>query len=355
MVNGRELTTRNIVIATGARPFVPPIPGLDQVDYLTSDTLWDLRRQPRRLAVLGGGPIGCEITQAFARLGSEVTQVEMAPRIMIREDSDVSAMIQARFESEGVRVLTSHRAKAVAVDGDRKILVCEHDGQDVTIEFDDILVAVGRSANARGFGLEKLGVEIAPQGTLVTNDLLQTNFPNIFCAGDVAGPYQFTHTAAHQAWFAAVNALFGRFKTFSVDYRVIPWATYTDPEVARVGLNVQEAVEQGVAHEVTEYGIDDLDRAIADGEDHGLVRVLTRPGSDKILGATIVGSHASDLIVEYITAMKYNLGLNKILGTIHIYPSLAEANKYAAGQWKKAHAPEKLLEWIGRYHRWVRG
>ncbi|MFP4423323.1 MAG: dihydrolipoyl dehydrogenase [Desulfococcaceae bacterium] len=354
-VNGRTLTTRNIVVATGARPFVPPIKGIDQVQYLTSDNLWDIRHLPGRLVVLGGGPIGSEMTQAFARFGSKVTQVEMGPRIMSREDEEISEMVRKRFEEEGVSVLTSHKAKEVRVEGDRKVLVCEHDGKDVEVEFDDILVAVGRAPNAKGFGLEELGVEIGPRGNIVVNDLLQTNIPTIFAAGDVAGPYQFTHTAAHQAWFASVNALFGDFKSFNVDYSVIPWATYTDPEVARVGLNEMEAKEQDVEYEVTTYGIDDLDRAIAESEDHGVVKVLTRPGSDKILGVTIVGSHAGDIIHEYIGAMKHNIGLNKILGTIHIYPTLAEANKYAAGEWKRAHAPEKALEYIERFHSWRRG
>ncbi len=354
-VNGRRLTTRNIVVATGARPFVPPIPGLDRVAYLTSDNVWEMRKLPSRLVVLGGGPIGCELTQTFSRLGSRVSQVEMMPRIMLREDEDVSDTIHKKFEDEGVRVLTGHKAKGIRVDGENKILVCENASGEIEIGFDEILVAVGRAANAKGFGLEELGVTLRPNGTIETDGLLQTNFPNIYCSGDVAGPYQFTHTAAHQSWYASVNALFGKFKRFSVDYRVIPWATFTDPEVARVGLNIQEAKEKNIPYEFTDYGIDDLDRAIADSEDHGFVRVLTKPGTDKILGVTIVGAHAGDLIAEYVLAMKNNLGLNKILGTIHIYPTLAEANKYAAGAWKKAHAPEKLLNWIGRYHAWMRG
>lgn len=353
-VNGRELTTRTIVVATGARPFIPPITGLDKVEYLTSDNVWSLNYLPPRLVILGGGPIGSEMTQAFARLGSRVTQVEMASRIMSREDPDVSKMIQKKFESEGVRVLTNHKANEVRVDGDRKFLLCEHENGIEEIEFDEILVAVGRAANAKGFGLEGLGVGLRPNGTIETNGLLQTNFPNIYCSGDVVGPYQFTHTASHQSWYASVNALFGHFKRFAVDYRVIPWSTFTDPEVARVGLNIQEAEEKGVPYEVTQFGIDDLDRAIADSEDHGFVRVLTEPRKDKILGVTIVGSHAGDLIAEYVLAMKYNLGLNKILGTIHIYPTMAEANKYAAGKWKQAHAPQKILEWVGRYHAWLR-
>jgi pyruvate/2-oxoglutarate dehydrogenase complex dihydrolipoamide dehydrogenase (E3) component len=322
---------------------------------LTSDNVWQLRRRPNRLVVLGGGPIGAELSQTFARLGCQVTQVEMMDRIMIREDEDISQLIKATFEAEGIRVLTGHRAQEVRLDGEQKVLICQNAQGETAIAFDEILVAVGRAANARGFGLEELGVNLRPNGTIEANALLQTNIPNIYCSGDVAGPYQFTHTASHQSWYAAVNALFGKFKAFTADYSVIPWATYTDPEVARVGLNIQEAKEKEIAFEVTQYGIDDLDRAITDSEDHGFVRVLTRPGSDKILGVTIVGAHAGDIIAEYVLAMKHGLGLNKIMGTIHIYPTLAEANKYAAGAWKKAHAPEKLLQWIQRYHGWMRG
>ncbi|MCB1959735.1 MAG: FAD-dependent oxidoreductase [Rhodocyclaceae bacterium] len=342
------LTTRAIVIATGARPFVPPIPGIDEVGYLTSDNLWELREQPRRLLVLGGGPIGSELTQAFARLGSQVTQVEMLPRIMAREDEDVSEAVMARFIAEGIDVRVGTRAKQFVVEDGEKLLIAEQNGQDVRIPFDAVLVAVGRAANLTGFGLEDLGI---PTGkTVETNDCLQTLYPNIYAAGDVAGPFQFTHTAAHQAWYAAVNALFDPFKTFKADYSVIPWATFVEPEVARVGLNEADAKAQGIAYEVTRFGIDDLDRAIADSEAHGFVKVLTVPGKDRILGVTIVGEHAGDLIAEYVLAMKHGIGLNKILGTIHIYPTLAEANKYAAGEWKRAHAPQKLLEWVGRFH-----
>jgi len=354
-VDGRTLTTRNIIVATGARPVVPPIPGLDRIDYLTSDNLWRLRELPSRLVVLGGGPIGCEMTQTFARMGAEVTQVEMAPRLLQREDEDVAAMVGRKFEAEGVRLLLGHKAKTFRVDGGRKTIVCENDSGEVAIEFDAVLIALGRRANTQGFGLEELGVDLRANGTIEANGLLQTNYPNIYCTGDVTGPYQFTHTAAHQSWYAAVNALFGRIKKFRVDYRVIPWSTFIDPEVARVGLNIQEAEERKVPYEVIDFKMEELDRAIADSEDHGLVRVLTRPGSDKILGVTIVGAHAGDLIAEYVLAMKNNLGLNKILGTIHIYPTLAEANKYAAGAWKKAHAPAGLLKWIERYHAWMRG
>ncbi|MCW8905237.1 FAD-dependent oxidoreductase [Sedimenticola sp.] len=354
-VNGQTLTTRNIVVATGARPFVPPIPGLDQVQYLTSDDLWTLRELPKRLLVLGGGPIGCELAQCFARFGSQVTIVEMAPRLMIREDEDVVELVTARFNEEGIKVLVGHTAKSFELVEGENILTAEYQEAPVSIPFDQVLVAVGRMANTTGFGLEDLGVRINDRRTVEANEFLQTNFPNIYVCGDVTGPYQFTHTAAHQAWYAAVNALFGIFRKFKVDYSVIPFATFTDPEVARVGLNELEAKERGVAYEVTTYGLDDLDRAIADGEAQGFVKVLTVPGKDKILGATIVGEHAGDLIAEFVTAMRHGLGLNKILGTIHIYPTWTEANKFAAGNWKRAHAPVRLLRWVERFHAWRRG
>jgi pyruvate/2-oxoglutarate dehydrogenase complex dihydrolipoamide dehydrogenase (E3) component/uncharacterized membrane protein YdjX (TVP38/TMEM64 family) len=349
----QTLTTRSIVIATGAAPFVPPLPGLDAVGCLTSDTLWDLRELPARLVVLGGGPIGCELAQCFARLGSRVTQIEMAPRILLREDAEVSAFAQAALEHDGVVVLTGHKALRCELEGGRRFIVAEAGGSERQIEFDQLLCAVGRVARLKGFGLEELGIPVGR--TVETNEHLETLLPNILAAGDVAGPYQFTHTAAHQAWYAAVNALFGRFRKFKADYRVIPWATFIDPEVARVGLNEQEAKEQGVAYEVTRYGIDDLDRAIADSAAEGWVKVLTVPGKDRILGVTIVGVHAGDLLAEYVLAMKHGLGLEKILGTIHTYPTLAEANKYAAGEWKRAHAPQRLLAWVARYHAWQRG
>jgi pyruvate/2-oxoglutarate dehydrogenase complex dihydrolipoamide dehydrogenase (E3) component len=353
----QRLTARSIVIAAGARPFVPPLPGLDTVGYVTSDTLWDefaqLDEVPKRLVVLGGGPIGSELAQSFARLGSQVTQVEMGARIMVREDEEVSALAKASLEADGVAVLTGHKAlRCEIVDGE-KTLVVEHGGAEKRIAFDQLLCAVGRVARLTGYGLEDLG--IPTNRTVETNEYLQTIYPNIYAAGDVAGPYQFTHVAAHQAWYAAVNALFGDFKKFKADYLVIPWATFIDPEVARVGLNEQEAKEKNIPYEVTKYGIDDLDRAIADSEAHGFVKVLTVPGKDKILGVTIVGTHAGDLLAEYVLAMKHGLGLNKILGTIHTYPTLAEANKYAAGDWKRAHQPHQLLAWVKKFHDWKRG
>jgi pyruvate/2-oxoglutarate dehydrogenase complex dihydrolipoamide dehydrogenase (E3) component/uncharacterized membrane protein YdjX (TVP38/TMEM64 family) len=356
----QTLTTRSIVIAAGTRPFVPPLPGLEDVGYVTSDTLWDtfakLDAVPPRLVVLGGGHIGCELAQAFARLGSAVTQVEMGERIMVREDAEVSALARAALQADGVQVLTGHKALRCELQAGQKVLIAEHADTQVRIEFDQLLCAVGRNARLSGYGLEELG--IPTHKTVTTNDYLQTIYPNIYAAGDVAGPYQFTHVAAHQAWYAAVNALFGSFKLFKADYSVIPWATFIDPEVARVGLNEQEAQAQGVAYEVTRFDIDELDRQICDAgaghPTHGFVKVLTVPGKDRILGVTIVGTHAADLLAEYVLAMRHGLGLNKILGTIHTYPTLSEANKYAAGEWKRAHQPHALLAWVRKFHNWRR-
>ncbi|QUX93997.1 pyridine nucleotide-disulfide oxidoreductase [Marinomonas sp. CT5] len=352
-----RLTARSIVLATGARPFVPDLPGLDEVGYYTSDTMWDafatFDEPPKRLVVLGGGPIGCELAQSFARLGSTVTQVERSARIMGREDEEVSVLAQESLRQDGVNILTSHNALRCEKEGEVKRLIVEHDGQESVVEFDALICAVGREARLEGYGLENLGIET--KGTIVTNDYLETLYPNIFAAGDVAGPYQFTHVAAHQAWYAAVNALFGSFKKFRVDYRVIPWTTFVDPEVARVGLSEQDAKEKGIDYEMVSYDLDDLDRAIADSAAKGFVKVLTVPGKDKILGVTIVGEHAGDLLAEFVLAMKHGLGLNKVLGTIHTYPTWAEANKYAAGEWKRAHAPQRILNWLEKYHTWRRG
>ncbi len=353
-VNGQTLSARSLIIASGARPFIPPIRGIEQINCLTSDNVWYIDELPARLVVLGGGPIGCELAQAFARFGSKVTQVEMLPSLLVREDEDVAAYMTRRFGEEGINVRVNHRASEVRVNGSEKFLVCEHDGNQVEIPFDELLVAVGRQANSTGFGLEDIGVELTGQGTIRVNNCLQSSIDNIYACGDVAGPYQFTHTAAHQAWYAAVNALFGGLKKFRVDYSVIPWATFTDPEIARVGLNEKQARDKNIDHEVTIYGIDDLDRAITESEAHGFIKVVTKKGKDEILGVTIVADHAGEMIAEYIGAMKQGVGLNRILGTIHIYPTMSEANKYVAGAWKKNHAPQLLLKLIGKYHDWMR-
>jgi pyruvate/2-oxoglutarate dehydrogenase complex dihydrolipoamide dehydrogenase (E3) component/uncharacterized membrane protein YdjX (TVP38/TMEM64 family) len=354
--NGEQhsLSAKSVIIATGARPRVPNMPGLDQVDYLTSDSLWELNELPKRFVVLGGGPIGCELSQAFARLGSEVSIVQRAPHLMPREDLEAQELVEQQFTEEGIALHLSSTAKEVIVREGQAYLLVEHGGEVTELPFDKLLLALGREANTSGFGLEKLGIESRKNGTLDCNGFMQTRFPNVYVCGDVTGPFQFTHVAAHQAWFAAVNALFSGFKRFKVDYRVIPWVTFTDPEVARVGLSESEAIAQNVAYEVTRYGIDDLDRAIADGDDHGFVKVLTVAGKDKILGVTIVGKHSAELLAEFVLAMKYGLGMNKLLGTIHTYPTFSEANKYAAGEWKRAHVSPKVMVWLARFHTWRR-
>lgn len=354
-VNGQTLTSRAIVIATGARPTVPKLPGIDSVDYLTSDTVWSLRERPQRLLVLGGGPIGCELGQCFQRLGCQVTLVQRPARLLPREDEDASALVDAALRGDGVDVRVGTEALRVERDGAGGRLWVRDQSGEHAIAFDKLLLALGRTANVSGFGLEELGVRIAERGTIENDAWMRTNFPNLYVCGDVAGPYQFTHVAAHQAWYAAVNALFAPFWTFKADYRVIPWCTFTDPEVARVGLSESEAKAQNVAYELAHYGLDDLDRAIADGHDHGYVKVLTVPGKDTILGANIVGAHAGDLLAEFVLAMRHGLGLRKILGTIHSYPTMMEANKYTAGVWAKAHAPAGALKWIERFHAWRRG
>ncbi|MCX4186520.1 FAD-dependent oxidoreductase [Methylophaga sp. OBS4] len=353
----QTLTTRSIIIATGAQPVVPDLPGINEVGYVTSDTIWEqfakLDAMPQRLVVLGGGPIGCELSQAFARFGSQVTQIERSDRIMRREDPEVSELAKAVLTDNGVNVLTSHEALRFERNGEQKFIVVNNAAGEQRMEFDALLCAVGRESRLQGYGLEQLGID--SNRTIGSNEFLQTRFPNILTAGDVAGPYQFTHIAAHQAWYASVNALFGHLKKFKADYRVVPWTTFIDPEVARVGINEQEAKEQGIDYEVTRYGIDDLDRAIADSAAHGFIKVLTPPGKDTILGVTIVSEHAAELLAEFVLAMKHGLGLNKILGTIHTYPTWSEANKYTAGEWKRAHAPAKVLALLERYFQWQRG
>ncbi len=350
----QTLSAKSVIIATGARPRIPNIPGLDQVDYLTSDSLWELDELPKRFVVLGGGPIGCELSQAFARLGSDVSIVQRPPRLMPREDQEAQALVEQQFANEGIALHLSSTAKEVIVREGQAYLLVEEAGEIVELPFDQLLLALGREANTSGFGLEALGIETRKNGTLDCNGFMQTRFPNVYVCGDVTGPFQFTHVAAHQAWYAAVNALFSGVKRFKVDYRVIPWVTFTDPEVARVGLSESEASAQGIDYEVTRYGIDDLDRAIADGDDHGFVKIITVAGKDKILGVTIVGKHSAELLAEFVLAMKYGIGLNKLLGTIHTYPTFSEANKYAAGEWKRAHVSPKIMQWLARFHTWRR-
>ena len=355
VVNGKTLSSKNIIIATGARPTVPPIPGLEKIDFLTTNNLWDIRELPKRLLILGGGPIGSELAQCFARLGSEVTQVEIMPDILTREDNEISQALHQHFISENIDVRTNTTCKEIVVENGKQFMVCTNEGQTQRIEFDKLLIAVGRTANTKGLGLEDVGVKLDASGNICVDDYLRTTtHKNIYASGDVVGPYQFTHMAAHQSWYCTINALFSPFKKFKVDYSVVPWCTFTDPEIARVGLNEKEAKELGISYETTRYGINDLDRAIIESEDQGIVKVLTKPGKDRVLGVTIMGYHAGDLITEYVSAMKHGIGLNKILSTIHIYPTMSEANKFAAGVWKKDHAPKQLLKWIQKFHAWRR-
>jgi pyruvate/2-oxoglutarate dehydrogenase complex dihydrolipoamide dehydrogenase (E3) component len=352
----QRLSARNIVIAAGARPFVPPLPGIDDSAYVTSDTMWTefakLQEAPKKLVVLGGGPIGCELAQAFARLGSEVSQIELAKRIMTKEDEEVSDFAMQSLQDSGVNVLTEHEALRFEQHDGKRFIIVKHDQKELSIEYDQLICAVGRAARLEGYGLDVLGIESGR--TISTNEFLETKYPNILAAGDIVGPYQFTHVAAHQGWYAAVNSLFGNFKKFKVDYRVIPWVTFIDPEVARVGINEQEAIQQQIEYEVTRYDFEELDRAITESANKGFIKVITSKGKDKILGVTVISEHAGDLIAEFVLAMKHGLGLEKILGTIHSYPTWAEANKSAAGEWKRAHAPEAVLRLLEKYHTFIR-
>nr|WP_227543502.1 FAD-dependent oxidoreductase [Klebsiella pneumoniae] len=355
-VNGRQLSARSLIIATGARPVIPVIPGIEHIAPLTTENIWMLREKPQRLLILGG-PIGCELAQAFQRLGCAVTMVVRGERLLKREDRLAAEVIMDSLRADGVDLRLAHQAQRFVCEGHKQWLECRNkvDGSDVVLPFDRVLLALGRRANVSGFGLETLSLKIRDDGTLETDDFLATRFPHIFAVGDVTGPYQFTHAAAHQAWYAAVNALFGSFKRFPVDYRIMPRTTFTDPEVAHVGLNEQEAQQAGVAYETTCFNLAELDRAITEDAAHGYIQVLTAPGKDRILGATIVGEQAGELITEYVSAMKQGYGLNKILGTIHVYPTLSEANKYVAGEWKRNHAPQRVLSWLARFHQWSLG
>lgn len=354
-VNDRIFTTQNITIASGARPIIPQILGIEKVNVLTSETVWELDKLPQKLLIIGAGPIGCELAQCFSRLGSIVTVVDNASRILAKEDLEVSSLINTVLSNDGVRFnLESKTVEFFVKDGAQFLNIETPLGAEI-IQFDYVLMAIGRRANVSGFGLEELGIAIRKNGTIETNEYLETKYPNIFACGDVTGPYQLTHTSAHQAWYCAINGLFGKFKKFKVDYKIIPWCTFTDPEVATVGMNEQNLLENEIDYEVTHYDLNDLDRSIADDEKIGFVKVLTLKGSDQILGTTIVGTQASTMILEFISAMKFKKGLNDILNTIHIYPTAGEANKYAAGLWKKNHKPVGLLNILKKYFSWSRG
>ncbi|WGO98908.1 FAD-dependent oxidoreductase [Saccharophagus degradans] len=353
-VNGKVLAAKNIIVATGAAPSVPPIEGLDTINYLTTDTVWNLTQLPNRLVIAGGGPIGCEMAQAFARLGSQVMVVQRGDQLLPKEDADVAEFALNTLRNEGVEVLLNAELTAVAAGDGKSVLTISQNETTQHLECDQLLLALGRTPRLQGFGLENIGVAISEQGKLLVDRFLRTSIPTVYACGDVIGPYQFTHAASHQAWYASVNALFGGFKSFSVDYSALPWVTFTDPEIARVGASEMDLKKRGVHYEVTRYSLAELDRAIAEGEAHGFVKVLTEEGKDRILGAVIVGSHGGEMITEFVSAIKHGKGLNAILGTVHSYPTWSEANKAAAGKWKQAHAPQRLLQWVEKFHRWQR-
>ena len=354
-VGERTITTRSIIVATGARPLIPEVTGLEDTGYLTSDTIWKLRELPKRLLVVGAGPIGCELAQAFNHLGSQVTQVDMAERIMPREDAEVSAAVTTQFEKDGITVLTEHSLCHFFTESGQKKVEVSNNGETRVLEFDQVLIAAGRKPNTENFGLAELDLALTPSGTIEINSAMQTSYPNIYACGDVAGPYQFTHMASFQAYFASLNALLGGLWRLRANYRVVPWATFTNPEVARVGLSEQEAQQHKIGYELTRYELDHHDRALADGEAHGFVKVLTVPGTDRILGVSIVGYHASELIGEFVFSMTHGLGLKKISAVTHIYPTLSESNKFAANAWRSARLPEKYFPYIERFFRWQRG
>ncbi|MGO2133440.1 MAG: FAD-dependent oxidoreductase [Halomonas sp.] len=357
-IGERVVTTRHVIIASGARPRIPDLPGLEDIEVLTSDNLWQLTELPKRLVVLGGGPVGCELSQSFARLGSAVTLVVRGKQLLPREDADVADEVVRGLAQDGVTLALGTRALRVIAKGAEDgahLLQVERDGEAQCLAFDQLLVAIGRKANVTGLGLEALGVALRDDGTLSVDESLCSVLPNVWACGDVTGPYQLTHASAHQAWHATVNALFGEFKRFRASYRAMPAVTFTAPEVARVGLNEHEAKQQGIDHEITRYSLSELDRAIAEGERGGFIKVLTVPGKDRILGATLVGEGAGEMLAEFTLAITHNIGLNKILGTVHPYPTRSEAVKATAGVWKNAHKPERVLDWLKRYFAWRRG
>lgn len=354
---GQSFTAKSFIIATGASPFVPPIQGLNQVDYLTSDTLWNLRKKPEKLVIIGGGPIGLEMAQGFNRLGISVTLVESAPQVMGREDPDVAQWIGDKLKSEGVEILTSVKIEEVKKENGRATLHFRHQLQDKQIPFSHLLVATGRKASVRGLGLEGLGVRLTKNSTIETNGFMATNHSHIYACGDVTGPFPFTHSASYQGTLAAIHALFSPlsrlpFVNLKASYTGLPWCTYTDPEVARCGLNETMAREKNISHEVIYLPLKELDRALTDGREEGFIKILTKKDSDKILGMTAVGAEAGNWTGEFVLAINQNIGLNQILKTVHAYPTLTEAAPRVAALWKKQQTSEKALRLLQKFHKW---
>lgn len=355
-IGEKIISAKYLVIATGARPIIPQIPGIESISPLTSENIWQLKKQPARLGILGGGVIAAELAQAFSRLGSSVFIIEESSRILSREDEDASGLIHEIFIKEGIKIYTSHTLKKCEKSGDEKILLCiDREGREISLVCDQLFIAIGRKATTSGFGLEKIKLDLNDNGSIKVNEYMQTSLPNIFACGDVAGPFNLTHAASHQAWHTTVNALLGFIKMFKINYSVLPVCTYTDPEIATVGYSKAELIKKSIPFEETIFPMKDLDRAIIEGETCGFVKVFTPPNSDKILGVVIISAEASTMILEFTLAMKHNLGLNKILNTIHAYPGMGEANKYLAGRWKQRKSRLNLLKALERFHTFSRG
>ena len=352
-VNDKKISTRTIIIATGASPSIPNIDGLNSIDFLTSESVWNLKTLPKRLLIIGAGPIGCELAQAFCHLGTQVTQVDIQPRLLPKEDAEVSDLVSVQFQRDGVKVLTDYEPIKVIREADRNYLEACCKGQTVRIEYDELLIAAGRKPNVEDLGLENLGIELTSLGAVKVNSSMQTSVSNIFACGDVAGPYQYTHMASYQAFFSSINAMLSGLWKIRANYKAVPWATYIRPEVARVGLSETEARMQKISYDMTRYDLSNLDRARTEAETEGFIKILTVPGKDKILGVTIVGFQASELIGEFVFAMTHNMGLRKIIDAIHIYPTMFEANKLAANEWRKNNLPKKYIALGKRFLAWL--
>ena len=351
-VDGRHLRFRRAVIATGARAMPLPIPGLAEAGYLTNETVFSLTELPKRLAIIGAGPIGCEMAQAFARFGSQVTLLEVMPQILIREDKDAAALIQAALIRDGVSLVLGCQITGVERDGQDKVLRVEKDGQQEKIRVDAVLLGVGRAPNVEGMNLEAIDVDFDTKQGVKVDDRLQTTNPRIYAAGDICSPYKFTHMADALARVVIQNTLFvGRAKASAL---TVPWCTYTDPEIAHVGLYEHEAEKQGIAIQTFYQEMGQVDRAVLEGDTEGFVKIHTKAGKDTILGATIVTRHAGEMISELTLAMVGGLGLGTLARTIHTYPTQAEAIKRAADAYNRTRLTPRVKSLFTRWLAWTR-
>lgn len=353
----RTLSFARAAICTGARAAAPPIPGLDEAGYLTNETIFSLTELPDRLAVIGAGPIGCEMAQSFARFGSRVQLFERMSHILPREDADAAEIVQAQMKKDGVEFLFNSTVTGVERRGAEKVIHYDLQGRTNELVVDDILVGIGRAPNVDGLGLELVGVEYDQRTGVKVNAGLQTTNPVIYAAGDICFPLKFTHTADAMAQIVIQNALFphpfglGRAST---DLLIIPWATFTEPEIAHVGLYEKDATDKGIEVETYTFALDEVDRAILDGEDDGFARIHIQKGTDKIVGATIVAAHAGEMINEFSVLMKAGLGAKIIAGTIHPYPTQAEVNKKVVNLWRKAHFTPRTKNLLMKLFAWMR-